>query len=160
VEEEASKSPTIDVHQAQDVNSSLSSKFLEINDFGQITKLSEDIDFSKPPPAFDSSIDHAPKRKHNLTDAEKNLALSNALKYFHKDLHHIVKPALQKEFDTYGHIYCYHLLPSSPLKAIPYEHITGRFTRLCLCMQKSVNNMCVMFRKVTRVSRYDSHDSQ
>ena len=44
--------------------------------------------------AFDSSLNHAPKRKNILTVAEKKLALRNALRYFPKK-HHAI---LSKEF--------------------------------------------------------------
>ena len=36
------------------------------------------------PQAYDTSINHAPKRKDILTQEEKKLALRNALRYFPK----------------------------------------------------------------------------
>ena len=39
------------------------------------------------PKPYDTKINHAPKRKDILTDAEKALALKNALRYFPKELH-------------------------------------------------------------------------
>lgn len=38
-------------------------------------------------PAYDTKINHAPKRKDILTPEEKRLALRNALRYFPKHLH-------------------------------------------------------------------------
>lgn len=103
----------------------ISHQFVEVNEWGQITKLPPNCDLASPPPFLDSSLDHAPKRRHLLSAKEKDLAVVNALKYFDKSLHQSLKPVFQSELETYGHIYCYHLLPTVPLQAIPFSDISG-----------------------------------
>lgn len=43
-------------------------------------------------PAYDTRINHAPKRKDILTPDEKQLALRNALRYFPRHLHATLAP--------------------------------------------------------------------
>lgn len=42
---------------------------------------------------YDTTINHAPKRKDILTPEEKKLALRNALRYFPKELHAQLAPS-------------------------------------------------------------------
>ena len=44
-------------------------------------------DYLPEPKPYDSSINHAPKRKDILTPQQKQLALRNALRYFPQHLH-------------------------------------------------------------------------
>ena len=44
------------------------------------------------PQIYDTSINHAPKRKDILTAEEKKLALRNALRYFPKKFHATLAP--------------------------------------------------------------------
>ena len=50
---------------------------------------------------------HAPNRIHNLSNDEIELALTNALRYFPKKYHLILKPEFLEELKAYGHIYMY-----------------------------------------------------
>ena len=42
--------------------------------------------------AYDTTINHAPKRKDILTEEEKRLALRNALRYFPQKFHTVLAP--------------------------------------------------------------------
>ena len=57
--------------------------------------------------AYDSTINHAPKRKDILTEEEKKLALKNALRYFEPKFHAELLPEFLDELETYGRIYMY-----------------------------------------------------
>ncbi|CAE7446822.1 Uroc1, partial [Symbiodinium microadriaticum] len=100
--------------------------FVELNKWGQITALPADCDLTKPPPALDPTVPHAPTRLTRLDSTERQLAITNALKYFHNDLHTALRPVCEHELDTYGHIYFYHLLPRQHIWAIPYADIPGK----------------------------------
>ena len=64
-------------------------------------------------PGLDASVVHAPRRPVTLTAAERQLALSNVLRYFATELHAALTPEFAEELDKYGHIYCYRLRPVS-----------------------------------------------
>ena len=68
--------------------------------------------------AYDSSINHAPKRKKILTDLEKTLALKNALRYFDAKHHAELLPEFAEELELYGRIYMYRLRTSSSISNI------------------------------------------
>ena len=68
-------------------------------------------------PAYDHSINHAPKRKDILTAEEKRLALRNALRYFPKTLHAQLAPEFAEELKTYGRIYMYRYRPTYEMYA-------------------------------------------
>ena len=44
------------------------------------------------PKPYDTTVNHAPKRKDILTKKEKKLALKNALRYFDPSLHATLAP--------------------------------------------------------------------
>jgi len=78
--------------------------------------------------AFDSSLNHAPKRKNILTVAEKKLALRNALRYFPKKHHAILSKEFIEELKSYGRIYMYRFRPdykiyARPIHEFPYQCI-------------------------------------
>lgn len=100
------------------------SDFLPVNKWGQITALPADCDLSRPP-CLDPMVPHAPTRRTRLNASERELAITNSLKYFAKDLHVSLRPVCEHELDTYGHIYFYHLLPREHIWAIPYDDIPG-----------------------------------
>ena len=76
-------------------------------------------------PPYDTTVNHAPKRKDILTADEKRLALRNALRYFPKHLHAQLAPEFAEELHTYGRIYMYRLRPTYEMYARPR---TGRNT--------------------------------
>ena len=101
-------------------------EFVRMNKWGQIAALPASCDLTAPPPALDPSVPHAPTRLTRLDATERQLAVTNALKYFDKTLHAALRPVCEHELDTYGHIYFYHLLPREHLWAIPFESIPGK----------------------------------
>ena len=48
---------------------------------------------------YDTSINHAPKRKNILSSEEKKLALKNALRYFDKKHHEVLLPEFAEELN-------------------------------------------------------------
>ena len=66
------------------------------------------------PQPYDSTINHAPKRKDILTPEEKKLALRNALRYFPKKFHTILAPEFAKELQNYEHLARQHNLDLLP----------------------------------------------
>ena len=71
------------------------------------------------PKIYDTTINHAPKRKEILSDDEKKLALKNALRYFEAKHHATLLPEFKTELENYGRIYMYRLRPDYEMKAIP-----------------------------------------
>src|SRR5690554_6368031 len=59
---------------------------------------------------YDSSVNHAPKRKQILSIEGEELALKNALRYLPPEQHAELLPDFKHELETYGRIYmyCYH----------------------------------------------------
>ena len=68
---------------------------------------------------YDSTINHAPKRKEILSAEEKKLALRNALRYFNKKHHEVLLPEFKNELETYGRIYMYRFRPDYKIYARP-----------------------------------------
>ena len=66
---------------------------------------------------YDTSVNHAPKRKDILTRDEKKLALKNALRYFPAQQHADLAPEFAKELEDYGRIYMYRYRPSYKITA-------------------------------------------
>ncbi|MFT4803401.1 MAG: urocanate hydratase, partial [Psychroserpens sp.] len=85
-------------------------------------QIQEGIPNSLPEPkAYDSSINHAPKRKAILSSEEQKLALKNALRYFDKAHHKTLLPEFKNELDTYGRIYMYRFRPDYKIYARPID---------------------------------------
>lgn len=78
------------------------------------------------PKRYDSSVNHAPKRKAILTDEEKKLALKNALRYFDPKFHSELLSEFKNELDTYGRIYMYRFRPDYEMKARPISDYPGK----------------------------------
>jgi len=68
---------------------------------------------------YDTTINHAPKRKAILSKEEEKLALRNALRYFDKKHHATLIKEFKAELDTYGRIYMYRLRPDYKMYARP-----------------------------------------
>lgn len=75
---------------------------------------------------YDTSVNHAPKRKEILSTDEKKLALRNALRYFDKKDHALLAPEFFAELETYGRIYMYRLRPDHEIKARPIDDYPGK----------------------------------
>ena len=73
------------------------------------------------PQAYDTTVNHAPKRKDILSPDEKKLALKNALRYFEPKDHAELAVEFLNELNTYGRIYMYRLRPDYKMYARPIE---------------------------------------
>lgn len=95
------------------------------------------------PPAkpYDTSINHAPKRKAILSDEEKKLALQNALRYFDPSQHAELLPEFKNELETYGRIYMYRLRPDYKMYARPLADYPAKSKQAAAIMLMIQNNL-------------------
>lgn len=94
-----------------------------------------------PSSSYDSSINHAPKRKHNLTLDEKRLAVKNALRYFPSHLHAELAPEFAHELETYGHIYMHRYRPVYDMHARPISEYPADCIPAAAIMLMIQNNL-------------------
>ncbi|CAL2075743.1 Urocanate hydratase [Tenacibaculum sp. 190524A05c] len=90
---------------------------------------------------YDTTINHAPKRKEILTKEEKQLALRNALRYFDKKHHEELLPEFSEELEKYGRIYMYRFRPNYEMKARGIEEYPGKSTQAKSIMLMIQNNL-------------------
>lgn len=93
------------------------------------------------PQAYDTSINHAPKRKEILTAEEKKLALRNALRYFPKKFHATLAPEFANELETYGRIYMYRFRPTYEMYARPIDEYPHKSQQAAAIMMMIQNNL-------------------
>ena len=98
----------------------------------------ENLPVSRP---YDSSINHAPKRKDILSSQEKKLALRNALRYFDPQHHAQLVPEFVHELESYGRIYMYRLRPDYTMKARSIEDYPGKSQQAKAIMLMIQNNL-------------------
>ena len=111
-----------------------------------IEDIREDIKIGIPtviPPKkeFDSSVNHAPKRKQILSTEERKLALKNALRYFPEEQHVTLIKDFSKELDTYGRIYMYRYRPDYKLHARNIDEYPGKCKQAKAIMLMIHNNL-------------------
>ncbi len=63
------------------------------------------------PKSYDTTVNHAPKRKDILSKEEKKLAIRNALRYFPEEFHAELGPEFANELKEYGRIYMHRFRP-------------------------------------------------
>jgi urocanate hydratase len=93
------------------------------------------------PKKYDSSINHAPKRKDILSKTEKKLALMNALRYFDKKHHAELAPEFVKELQDYGRIYMYRFRPDYKIFARSINEFPHKSTQAAAIMLMMSNNL-------------------
>ncbi|MFC0602954.1 urocanate hydratase [Winogradskyella pulchriflava] len=93
------------------------------------------------PKAYDSSINHAPKRKEILSDEEKKLALQNALRYFEPQHHAILVPEFKEELEKFGRIYMYRFRPDYKMYARPIDDYPAQSKQAAAIMLMIQNNL-------------------
>ncbi|MGI6222075.1 MAG: urocanate hydratase [Prevotella sp.] len=98
-------------------------------------------DYLPEPQEYDTSINHAPKRKDILTYEEKKLALRNALRYFPKKFHATLAPEFAEELHKYGRIYMYRYRPRYEMKARPINEYPHRSEQAAAIMLMIQNNL-------------------
>ncbi len=94
-----------------------------------------------PRKAYESVINHAPKRKQILSKEETRLALENALRYFSKDLHAELAPEFLQELKDFGRIYMYRFRPDYTMYARPIEEYPGKSLQAKAIMLMIQNNL-------------------
>jgi urocanate hydratase len=93
------------------------------------------------PKAYDTTINHAPKRKEILSTEEKKLALKNALRYFDAKHHATLLPEFKGELEQYGRIYMYRFRPDYEMKARPISEYPGSSEQAKAIMLMIQNNL-------------------
>jgi len=91
--------------------------------------------------AYDTNVNHAPKRKKILSEEETKLALKNALRYFDAKHHATLLPEFKTELDTYGRIYMYRFHPDYTLYARPISDYPGESEQAKAIMLMIQNNL-------------------
>jgi urocanate hydratase len=90
---------------------------------------------------YDSSVNHAPKRKDILSREEKKLAIQNALRYFPEILHEELSKDFAEELVTFGRIYMYRYRPDYEMFARPIEEYPGNSMQAKAIMLMIQNNL-------------------
>ena len=98
-------------------------------------------DVLPPKKEYDPSINHAPKRKDILSEAEKRLAIRNALRYFPAKHHKELAAEFADELKRYGRIYMYRLRPDYEMKARNIEEYPARSRQAAAIMLMINNNL-------------------
>ncbi|WP_299253215.1 urocanate hydratase [uncultured Lacinutrix sp.] len=93
------------------------------------------------PKPYDTTINHAPKRKAILSKEEEKLALRNALRYFDKKDHKELLLEFKNELDTYGRIYMYRLRPDYKMYARPISEYPAKSKQAAAIMLMIQNNL-------------------
>ncbi len=93
------------------------------------------------PRPYDPDVNHAPKRKDILSDAEKELALRNALRYFPTETHAELAPEFAHELAEYGRIYMYRLRPAYEMRARHIDEYPARSRQAAAIMMMIQNNL-------------------
>ena len=93
------------------------------------------------PQPYDTSVNHAPKRKDILPPAQKELAMRNALRYFDPKDHAMLAPEFAEELRKYGRIYMYRLRPTYPMHARHIDEYPARCRQAAAIMVMIQNNL-------------------
>lgn len=92
---------------------------------------------------YDQKINHAPKRKDILNNAEKKLAVKNALRYFPTKFHGVLAKEFANELTTYGRIYMFRFRPDYEIKARhidEFPHLTHSAAAIMLMISNNLDN--------------------
>ena len=98
-------------------------------------------DVLPPKKEYNLSINHAPKRKEILSEAEKRLAIRNALRYFPAKHHKELAAEFADELKRYGRIYMYRLRPDYEMKARNIDEYPARSRQAAAIMLMINNNL-------------------
>jgi len=84
------------------------------------------LDYELPEhPGFLEGYRRAPRREANLSEADKKLAIRNALRYIHPDHHEMMAKEFAKELEETGRIYGYRFRPAGALHGKPIDEYKG-----------------------------------
>jgi urocanate hydratase len=90
---------------------------------------------------YDTSLNHAPKRKGILSAEEKKLAVRNALRYFPKKFHSVLAKEFADELKKYGRIYMYRFRPDYKIFARPISEYPFKSKQAGAIMHMLSNNL-------------------
>ncbi len=90
---------------------------------------------------YDSTVNHAPKRKSILTNEEKKLAIRNALRYFSAKFHAVLAPEFASELKEYGRIYMHRFRPDYKFYARPINEYPHKSIHAAAIMVMIQNNL-------------------
>ncbi|MGE0635197.1 MAG: urocanate hydratase [Bacteroidia bacterium] len=93
------------------------------------------------PKSYDTSLNHAPKRKDILSAEEKKLAVRNALRYFPKKFHAVLAKEFADELKKYGRIYMYRFRPEYKIYARPLSEYPFKSKQAGAIMHMLSNNL-------------------
>ena len=93
------------------------------------------------PKPYDTTVNHAPKRKDILTEEQKVLALKNALRYFPAKHHAVLAKEFAQELRDYGRIYMYRFRPDYEMFARPIEEYPAKCRQAAAIMAMIQNNL-------------------
>ena len=84
------------------------------------------LDYELPKvPAIREGIRRAPRREAHLSEADKALAIRNALRYIHPDHHLQMAREFARELEEHGRIYGYRFRPEGELHGKPIDQYKG-----------------------------------
>ncbi|MCA9561107.1 MAG: urocanate hydratase, partial [Myxococcales bacterium] len=92
-------------------------------------------------PPTDPAVPRAPRRPLNLSDAERRLALANALRYVPTHLHAELAPELAAELRQHGRIYLHRYRPHHAMRARPLAEYPARCAQAAAVMHMIQNNL-------------------
>ncbi len=93
------------------------------------------------PRPYDSSVNHAPRRKDILSPSEKKMAIRNALRYFHPRHHEILAVEFYDELTKFGRIYMYRFRPQYEMRARPIHDYPCQSAEAAAIMLMIQNNL-------------------
>ena len=93
------------------------------------------------PKPYDTTINHAPKRKEILSAEEKVLAIKNALRYFPQEHHATLAKEFAQELKDYGRIYMYRFRPDYEMYARPIDEYPAKSRQAAAIMAMIQNNL-------------------
>ena len=93
------------------------------------------------PKPYDTTVNHAPKRKEILSAEEKVLAIKNALRYFPAEHHEVLAKEFAQELKDYGRIYMYRFRPDYEMYARPIGEYPAKSKQAAAIMAMIQNNL-------------------
>ena len=90
---------------------------------------------------YDTSVNHAPRRKDILSNQEKKLAVRNALRYFPEIFHQELANEFADELKEYGRIYMYRFRPEYDMYARPIDEYPAKSKKAAAIMLMIQNNL-------------------
>ena len=93
------------------------------------------------PREYDSTVNHAPRRKDILSADEKKLAIKNALRYFDPKHHAVLAPEFLEELQKFGRIYMYRFRPTYDMHARPIVAYPTQSMQAAAIMLMIQNNL-------------------